>query len=492
MYLALYRKYRPAAFRDVFSQEHITTTLQNQIKNNQTTHAYLFTGSRGTGKTTCARILAKALNCLSPENGDPCLTCENCLLIDNGSQDISEIDAASNRGIDDARMLREEIRYTPVSLKYRVYIIDEVHMLTTEAFNALLKTLEEPPAHVVFILATTENHKLPLTILSRCQRFEFRRILTSDSVAYLKKVAEKENVKITDGAAELIARLSDGGMRDALSLLETCIAQNSAEINAEVVRSSAGVAGSEHIFGISEAVLTGDVSGALKIINSLHNQSKDMGRLLHELVWHYRNLMLQKLMPDETEMISWLPEETEKYKSFGERYDLRKIMKNLEILEDFTEKIPKRGDKRLSAEMCVVQMIIDGGQAVNEIAVPQRQPEPVINLPPPLEPPPPPPEPPQEVSPWQEILRELPAFLAGMLEDSKVYLSDTVLEITDNTLTGGMVENPVNKAKIKEAVLKITGDDVQVRFINTDGEPYDKVGDFKNLLKEKGIEVRER
>ncbi|MCL2693607.1 MAG: DNA polymerase III subunit gamma/tau, partial [Oscillospiraceae bacterium] len=297
--MALYRKYRPLTFRDVFSQEHITRTLQNQIKNNQTVHAYLFTGSRGTGKTTCARILAKALNCLAPDDGNPCGTCEACLLADSGAQDISEIDAASNNGVDDVRLLRDEVRYAPVSLKYRVYIIDEVHMLSAGAFNALLKTLEEPPAHVVFILATTELHKVPATILSRCQRFEFRRVGLKACTDALKNVAEAEGATITDDAAELIARLSDGGMRDALSLLETCISvrADSPEVTGQTVRDSAGVAGSGHIFGVSRAVLSGDCGGALKIISTLHGQSKDMGRLLHELIRHYRNLMLLKLMP---------------------------------------------------------------------------------------------------------------------------------------------------------------------------------------------------
>ncbi|MDR2531392.1 MAG: DNA polymerase III subunit gamma/tau [Oscillospiraceae bacterium] len=529
IYLALYRKYRPMTFRDVFSQEHITKTLQNQIKNNQTVHAYLFTGSRGTGKTTCARIFAKALNCLAPEDGNPCLKCEACVLIETGAQDISEIDAASNNGVDDVRVLREETRYAPVSLKYRVYIIDEVHMLSAGAWAALLKTLEEPPAHVVFILATTENHKVPATILSRCQRFEFKRVNVKDCAAALIKAAETESVKITGDAAELIARLSDGGMRDALSLLETCISHAEPgtalpkEITGHIVREAAGVAGSEHVFGISEAILVGNAASALKIINTLHGQSKDMGRLLGELIRHYRNLMLLKLMPGETDLISWLPEEADDYRRLTEKYELGHIMKCLDTLEEYYERISRSRDKGLTAELCLIALCA----AVPQItAAPVRQPEkPHVPVkqpePPPMpefppEPPPPELPPPMTVvglaeqapvavsSQWSEVLRELPAFLAGMLEDAGADLQGEAVELTGNELIAGIVANPDNKAKIAEAVLKVTGKRTEVRFVTADPpdsgsssseeieQPPDKINQFKNLLKQKGIEVRER
>lgn len=217
MYLALYRKYRPRTFDDVISQEHITTTLKNQLRNGQTAHAYLFTGSRGTGKTTCAKILAKAINCKSPVNGNPCLECESCRAIEEGATDVTEIDAASNNGVDSVRELKEEAVYAPISCRCRVYIIDEVHMLSVSAFNALLKLIEEPPPHVVFIFATTEIHKVPATILSRCQRFEFRRIRIGDSKERLLEIAEKEKMSLDEDAAALISRVSEGGMRDALS-----------------------------------------------------------------------------------------------------------------------------------------------------------------------------------------------------------------------------------------------------------------------------------
>jgi len=513
-------------FRDVFSQEHITTTLQNQIINNQTVHAYLFTGSRGTGKTTCARILAKAINCLSPENGNPCLKCEACEMIENGAQDVSEIDAASNNGVDDVRVLRDETRYAPVSLKYRVYIIDEVHMLSAGAFNALLKTLEEPPAHVVFILATTENHKVPATILSRCQRFEFRRVNSADCATALKSAAKSENVKMTDSAAELIARLSDGGMRDALSLLETCISHLSgnadkSEITEEIVRNAAGVAGSEHVFGISNAVSEGNTGAALKVVNSLYEQSKDMGRLLVELIRHYRNLMLLKLMPNETEMISWFPEEVEDYRRLCGKYDLKRILKCLAFLEEYSEKMSRR-DKRLATEMCIIEMCLDEDTHNTAAAIQQpiQQPAPPkAQIPAPLPPEPQPDLPPQTnqhadfekqavggVAPlWGAVLRELPAFLAGMLEDAEVNLSEDILEITDNEFTGGVIENADNRAKIIAAVFKVTGKNAELRFIKRSvgkpdfppqiaesGEQHEKLNQTMDLLKQKGIKVIEK
>jgi DNA polymerase-3 subunit gamma/tau len=257
-------------------------------------------------------------------------------------------------------------------------------MLSAGAFNALLKTLEEPPAHVVFILATTENHKVPATILSRCQRFEFRRVNMQDCANALKKAAETEGASITDDAAELIARLSDGGMRDALSLLETCISHGN-NITGAVVREAAGVAGGEHVFGISEAVLSENPANALKIINALHEQSKDMGRFLGELIAHYRNLMLLKLMPNETSLVSWLPEEADDYRKLAEKYELAKIMKCLNTLEEYFERMSRSRDKRLLAELCVIQLTGDSGQVTVEpvIEKPIEKPQPIVDYEPP-------------------------------------------------------------------------------------------------------------
>lgn len=358
MYLALYRKYRPKTFDDVISQEHITTTLKNQIIGGTTAHAYLFTGSRGTGKTTCAKILAMAVNCLDPKDGNPCFCCANCRDIESGAAtDVIEMDAASNNGVDDVRQLRDEVAYTPVSCKYRVYIIDEVHMLSVQAFNALLKTLEEPPEHVKFILATTELHKVLPTIISRCQRFDFRRIDPKQSAQRLLSVAEKEGVTLDEEAAELIARLSDGGMRDALSVLDRCVCADS-HITTEIVRSCAGVADSRHLFSFSEMVAQKDVSGCIKLLNELHNASKDIARIIDELSGHYRDLMLYKTVPADTELLTALPFEHGEVARIAELYSLEDILRCLTLLQQCADNIGKTKQRKTLAEMCFVRMCL--------------------------------------------------------------------------------------------------------------------------------------
>lgn len=359
MYLALYRKYRPKTFDDVISQEHITTTLKNQIASATTAHAYLFTGSRGTGKTTCAKILAMAVNCLNPKDGNPCLECEACREIESGgATDIVEMDAASNNGVDDVRQLRDEVAYTPVSCKYRVYIIDEVHMLSIAAFNALLKTLEEPPEHVKFILATTELHKVPATILSRCQRFEFRRIDIADSAERLLRVAQSEKVSLDKDAAELISRLSDGGMRDALSVLDRCIAASS-HVTMEIVRNSAGVADSRHLFSFSEMVAEKNVSGCIRLLNELHKGSKDIAGIVDELSGHYRDLMLYKTVPADKELLSAMPDEYPELDRICGMYSLEDILRCLSLLQQCADDIGKTKQRKTLAEMCFVKMCLN-------------------------------------------------------------------------------------------------------------------------------------
>lgn len=365
MYLALYRKYRPKTFDDVISQEHITTTLKNQISSGTAAHAYLFTGSRGTGKTSCAKILAMAVNCLHPVNGNPCLECEACREIESGAAtDITEMDAASNNGVDDVRQLRDEVAYTPVSCKYRVYIIDEVHMLSLQAFNALLKTLEEPPEHVKFILATTELHKVPATILSRCQRFEFRRIDTADSAERLLSVAEKEGVTLDRDAAELISRLSDGGMRDALSVLDRCISADS-HVTSELVRSCAGVADTRHLFAFSEMTAAKDVSGCIRLLNELHKGSKDIARIIDELSGHYRDLMLFKTAPADKELLSAMPDEYPEIERICGLYTLGDILRCLSLLQQCADDIGKTKQRKTLAEMCLVKMCLGLGTAAS-------------------------------------------------------------------------------------------------------------------------------
>ena len=356
MYLALYRKYRPRTFDDVISQEHITTTLKSQVANGTAAHAYLFTGSRGTGKTTCAKIMAMAVNCLDPQNGNPCLECENCREILSGeATDIVEMDAASNRGIDDVRRLRDEVVYTPVSCKYRVYIIDEVHMISNEAFNALLKTLEEPPGHVKFILATTELHKIPATISSRCQRFEFKRVDIADSTERLLSVAEKENVSLDRDAAELISRLSDGGMRDALSLLDRCITADG-HVTSQTVRECAGVADNKHLFAFSEMIAANNVSGCIRLLGELHKNSKDLALVIDELSGHFRDLMLYKTAPNDTDLLSALPEDHAKIAEIAALYDLENILRCLALLQQCADNIGKTKQRKMLAEMCLVKM----------------------------------------------------------------------------------------------------------------------------------------
>ena len=356
MYLALYRKYRPSTFDDVISQEHITTTLKNQIATGQIAHAYLFTGTRGTGKTSCAKIMAKAVNCLSPENGSPCGKCAACRAIEEGSTDIIEIDAASNNGVDNIRQIRDEIIYAPIDCKYKVYIIDEVHMLSAGAFNALLKTLEEPPPHVIFILATTEYYKIPATILSRCQQLLFSKIDADESAKRLLEIAEKEKIDLEPAAAQFIARLADGAMRDALSLLDQCISVSD-RIDEELVRQCSGAADSEYLFAVSQAALDKSPANALGVLDKLIFQGKDISRFIEELTAHYRNLMLEKTAAEE--LIKASENELEQYRRQSKVYSLDEIMYHIDLISDSLDNINRMkqtGQARLLAEQLLIRL----------------------------------------------------------------------------------------------------------------------------------------
>ena len=355
MHLALYRKYRSATFDEVISQEHITTTLKNQIKAGTPAHAYLFTGSRGTGKTTCAKLMAKAVNCLSPIDGNPCGECESCKAIAAGCPDIIEMDAASNNGVGDVRALRDEVMYAPTVCRYKVYIIDEVHMLSSQAFNALLKTIEEPPPHVIFILATTEIHKVPATIASRCQQFRFSRIDVEESTKRLCEIAKKENVNITEDAARLISRLSDGGMRDAVSLLDQCISV-SADIDEETVRTTAGIAGTEHLFTLAQCIHEQNAPEALKILDELHNQSKDLMLLLDELLSHFRNLCILSATNSDFSLIPAGSGTRNDLARQTKEFTLGEIMRCMDILQDCIARTPKTAKRKTVAEMCLIRL----------------------------------------------------------------------------------------------------------------------------------------
>lgn len=366
MYRVLYRKWRPQTFEEVYGQPHITATLKNELVSGRVAHAYLFTGSRGTGKTTCAKILSKAVNCLSPHDGDPCNECEICRGIDNGSVlDVIEIDAASNNGVDNIRDLRDEANFTPVKAKYRVYIIDEVHMLSTGAFNALLKILEEPPEHVIFILATTEVHKLPATILSRCQRFDFKRITPEDICARLQYVAEHENIVLDEDAAALIAKVADGALRDALSLLDRCCAVDE-HITSEVVTKSAGLAGRDYLMRLSECIIKKDCASALGIINELHMNSCDMERLCSEFMFHLRDLMIVKTVKNADSILIATDDELKSLKALAEKLPLEELLYDLNIIEDTFSQIKRSSNKRIPLEMAFVKLCSESLDSEND------------------------------------------------------------------------------------------------------------------------------
>ena len=356
MYRALYRKWRPQRFEDVVGQRAIVTALKNQITAGRVGHAYLFTGVRGTGKTTCAKIFAKAVNCLHPEGGDPCGKCEICKGIDNGSLlDVVEMDAASNNGVDDIRDLRDETAYTPSACQYKVYIIDEVHMLSTAAFNALLKTLEEPPAHVIFILATTEIQKVPATILSRCQRYDFTRIGPEDIARRVEYIAGEEKLELTSDGAELIARLADGALRDALSILDTC-AGVTAKIDADVVRRMAGVTDRSYLFHISDALEAQDAAAALAQLAQLRQQSVDVKRLTEELIAHYRALMLAALPGGQALLSGVSPEEEALYLQKGPEMGQREAIRAIRTLGTALEHMTRGSDQRIELELALFSL----------------------------------------------------------------------------------------------------------------------------------------
>lgn len=361
MYQALYRKWRPKVFADVVGQSHVTETLMNEIMTGRHSHAYLFTGSRGTGKTTCAKIFAKAVNCQHPVNGDPCNQCDICRGIDDGSiLDVVEIDAASNNGVDNIRDIRDEAKFTPVNGQYRVYIIDEVHMLSAGAFNALLKTLEEPPEHVKFVLATTEVQKLPATILSRCQRFDFKRIRPEDIAGRITYVAGQENLNLTAEAANLIARLADGALRDALSILDQCISHGR-DIDEAVVNEVVGLAGKDHLFALADSILRHDSAAALNQINLLYSGSCEMDRLCNELINHFRNLMIAKAVKDPHGLIVCSDQELQEYRSMAAGCSMEQILQALDVLGETMNNLRKGLNRRVEVEMAMIRLCGDLG-----------------------------------------------------------------------------------------------------------------------------------
>lgn len=496
MYQALYRKYRPLSFADVVSQPQVTQTLANQLMSGRTAHAYIFTGSRGTGKTTCARILAKAMNCLNPVNGNPCLECEICRDADDGSLgDIIEIDAASNSGVEDIRDLREGTVYMPERCKYKVYIIDEVHMLSPAAFNALLKIMEEPPAHVKFILATTEIHKVLPTILSRCQRFDFHRIKPRDIADRLKWVAEQEKLAITDEAAMLIAKASDGGMRDALSLLDRCTAYSD-NITEEVAAGAAGIAGSGPVFRILTAVAEHNTAEAVKTVGELYDSSKDMQQLCSEIISQLRNVMLARAVPDDEAVLNCLPSEVEQVRELSQKMSEDEIFSALEILQVTGNRIGRVPSKRVEIEMCMIKLCtkradksdsIDNSEIYAKIdmlerklanasfSAPQVQNRPTVTVPNRPSQPVKTTEPQgktdtssfKPVERWLDILDEYkaacPSGSAALVGSYALESGDIMLIFSENSFFMSVLKAGDNAEKLKGAIFKVTGKAYNIR-----------------------------
>ena len=357
MHQALYRKWRPQIFDDVYGQEHITSILKYETENNKFSHAYLFCGSRGTGKTTCAKILAKAVNCESPVNGSPCNCCPSCISIDNGSAtDVLEMDAASNNGVDNIRDIRDEVVYTPSALKYRVYIVDEVHMLSGSAFNALLKTLEEPPAHVIFILATTELHKLPSTIVSRCQRFDFRRIATPVLVKRLELISEKEGIEHSGDSLRIIAKMAQGGMRDAISLLELCAGHRTC-ITPQLVNDTLGSGGRESTERVVRAISESNFEIIFSAIDSVVRSSKDISVFWQELISFYRDMLVIKTTEKADKYLDLTEVETETLKAVSKLFTKETLLWHCRMLDETLYTLQKAGaSKRTLAEMALIKM----------------------------------------------------------------------------------------------------------------------------------------
>ncbi len=356
-YQAIYRKWRPAVFEDIVGQGHVTGTLKSQVMNDHISHAYLFCGTRGTGKTTAAKVFSRAVNCLNTKDGSPCNECEICKgILDGSITDVAEIDAASNNGVDNIREIRDDVNYVALRTKYRVYIIDEVHMLSDGAFNALLKTLEEPPPHVLFILATTAPHKVPETILSRCQRFDFKRIRTNDIIARMKEIAYGDGLKISDDAFSLLARLADGSMRDGLSILERCVSACGESIGVDEITSVLGIAGNEACFECATAVVESNSAKILSLINTLVSEGKDLNLFIDRLVAHFHDLMIAKLSDNPDEIIEASVEDLIKIKAQAEKFTFDALTRCSDILNNARSEAKWVKSPRMIYELALIKL----------------------------------------------------------------------------------------------------------------------------------------
>lgn len=535
-YTALYRKFRPQNFEDVKGQEHIVTTLKNQIKADRIGHAYLFCGTRGTGKTTIAKILAKAVNCEHPIDGSPCNECAACRAINEGaSMNMIEIDAASNNGVDNIREIREEVAYRPTQGKYKVYIIDEVHMLSTGAFNALLKTLEEPPSYVIFILATTEAHKIPITILSRCQRYDFRRITADTIAARLMELMEKEGNDVEEKAIRYIAKVADGSMRDALSLLDQCIAFYLGEtLTYEKVLENLGAVDTEVFSGLLRKILSQDTAGAIKNLEDIIIQGREMSQFVTDFIWYLRNLLLIATSDNAEEAVDASAETLARMKEESRMADAETFMRYIRIFSELSNQIKYASQKRVLVEIALIKLcqpvmetnldslydrvrvleeklekgafmqagIVDrtaqmqgypqgtgvfdsqnmGGIAVGigtenfmQNTQPEKKPEKAA------------PEDLQYIRKnWNSIIRETKGLLQRMLlESTPKYDGNTgepVLYVEfRNFLAQTCIDNPENLEMLKQAVQKKTGKDVEIKMILKDSEPGKSQGGLAEI-----------
>lgn len=356
-YKALYREWRPKTFEDIIGQEHVTTTLKNQILTNRIAHAYLFCGTRGTGKTSTSKVFAKALNCLNPHDGEPCNECEMCVKINEGlAIDISEMDAASRNKVENMRDIIDEVQYPPQEAKYKIYILDEVHMLTTGAVNAFLKTLEEPPSNVIFILATTDPQKLPITILSRCQRFDFKRISNNHMVNRLRKIVKEKGVFADDKSLALICRVSDGAMRDALSILDQSISMGDGKVDYDELVSMLGLVTNDHLLKITDAVIEKNIEKTMRVIEDIVFSGKDMSLFIKDLTSHFRNLLMVKVTNNPEEVLDMSEENIELIKGQGERLRIEEIMRDIRILQECEESSKVSKQARLYMELAAIKM----------------------------------------------------------------------------------------------------------------------------------------
>lgn len=533
MYQALYRQYRPKTFDEVLGQKHITITLKNQIQKENIGHAYLFSGTRGTGKTSTAKIFSRAVNCLNPRDGNPCNECEICKgILEESIMDVIEMDAASNRRIDDIRELRDKVIYPPARTKYKVYIIDEVHMLTTEAFNALLKTLEEPPKHLIFILATTEPEKLPQTILSRCQRFDFKRVTTKDIIENMRSICTKVDINVEDKVLSLIARNSDGAMRDALSLLDQCISFGSGKITYSDAVSILGIVNSDLILNIAQNIMGKNLEKVLESIDEVIQNGKDIHQFIKDLIQHFRNLMIVKTSKNPMELIDIDEELLERYLSQSKDISINFILKSLDILITADEKAKWSTQPRIILEMAVIQLTKLGEELsleervkrLEEGTIPEKQLKKDLSIPEnihkeriakttkeqmekqPI-------DKPQEVqiekevfiddgrelhfetivNEWEKVLQAIKAIkvnvFALLMEGEPISYSNNVLTIgykDDYGIHRAAISTPVNSEVVNQGVSAYFKKNIDVRFVMmSDNKPINKKDEKDN--KEKAI-----